>query len=218
MNQQYTDKEVFNQRFAEMNEDKTVKIRETTYDNWLKDYEKEIESCETPIVDLGCGLGNNTFYLLQKEKQVLACDYSEVAIETIQKEAPQAKTSLFDMTKNFPIQNDFTDIVIADLCLHYFTEEITKKIIEEMKRILKPNGVLLFRVNSVDDFNFIEDKSVSLDDYFIWQPNWKKSSRLFDEMSIQYFFSDWKIEKLQKEKMMRYELEKIVYNCAVRKV
>ena len=106
MDKQYTDKEVFNQRFVEINEDESVKIRETTYDNWLKDYEQEIENCQTPIVDLGCGLGNNTFYLLQKGKEVLACDYSEVAIETLQKEAPQAKTCLFDMTKRFPIQDD----------------------------------------------------------------------------------------------------------------
>lgn len=217
MDKQYTNKEVFNQRFAEMNEEEAVKIRETTYDNWLEDYEQEIETCQTVIVDLGCGLGNNTFYLLQKGKEVLACDYSEVAIETLQKEAPQAKTCFFDMTKRFPIQDDYTEIVIADLSIHYFPEDTTKQIIQEIKRILKPNGVLLFRVNAVDDFNFIANHE-NLDDHFIWQPKWKKSKRLFDEESIEYFFQDWKIEKLQKEKIMRYELEKIVYNCAVRKV
>lgn len=121
------------------------------------------------------------------------------------------------MTKKFPIQDDYTEIVIADLSIHYFSEDTTKQIIEEIKRILKPNGVLLFRVNAVDDCNFIANHE-KLDDHFIWQSKWKKSKRLFDRTSIQYFFWDWKIEKLQKEKMMRYELEKIVYNCAVRKV
>lgn len=217
MNKQYTDKEVFNERFAEINQNISIKERETKYDDWLKDYEVEIENCKTPIVDLGCGLGNNTFYLLQKGKEVLACDYSEVALETIQKEAPQIKTCLFDMTEPFPIQDNYTDIVIADLCIHYFPEDTTKQIIKEIKRILKPNGVLLFRVNSVDDSNFVVNHE-KLEDHFIWQPEWKKSKRLFDKESIEYFFESWKIEKVRKEKMMRYEKIKIVYSCAVRKV
>lgn len=214
--QQYTDKEVFNQRFSNINEEMKVKKRETKYDEWLADYETEIENCQSTIVDLGCGLGNNTLYLIQKGKQVLACDYSEVAIQTIQKEIPQASTKLFDMSQGFPIEDCFTDIVVADLCIHYFTEEATRKIICEIKRILKPNGIFLFRVNSVNDTKFISN-GLSIDDNFIWQPEWKKSKRIFDEESIRYFFADWKIEKMKEEKMLRYEIEKIVWNCAVRK-
>lgn len=214
--QQYTDKEVFNQRFIEMNQDSKVKQREQAYDGWLADYETEIEKCATPIIDLGCGLGNNTLYLLEKGKEVLACDYSEVAIETIQKEIPEAKTKLFDMTQKFPIEDNFTDVVIADLCIHYFTEEVTIFIISEIKRILKPNGVFLFRVNSVNDSNFLSNNS-KIAEKFVWQPEWKKSKRIFDKESIRDFFADWKIEKIKEEKMLRYEKEKIVWNCAVRK-
>ncbi len=43
--QTYTKKEVFNQRFAEMNQLEEVKKRERTYDGWLFDYETEIENC-----------------------------------------------------------------------------------------------------------------------------------------------------------------------------
>lgn len=214
--QQYTDKEVFNRRFLEMNEDEKVKKREQAYDGWLEEYETEIEVCQTPIVDLGCGLGNNTFFLIEKGKDVLACDYSEIAIETIQKEMPKAKTKLFDMTQKFPIEDDYTDIVIADLCIHYFPEEITKKVIEEIKRILKPNGILIFRVNSTDDSNYIA-KHETIQEDFIWQPKWKKSKRLFNENSIRSFFADWKIEKVKQEKMLRYEYQKVIWNCAVRK-
>ena len=213
----YTDKEVFNQRFVEMNENEGVKSREIAYDNWLADYEEEIEKCKTTIVDLGCGLGNNTYFLIGKGKEVLACDYSEVAIETLQKDIPQAKTMLFDMAQKFPIEDNYTDIVIADLCLHYFTEEVTKEIIAEIKRILKPNGVLLFRVNSIHDDKYILNSTEIAQD-FIWQEKWKKSRRLFQEKSIRDFFSDWKIEKVKEEKMLRYEFTKIVWNCATRKI
>lgn len=214
--QTYTKKEVFNQRFAEMNQLEEVKKRERTYDGWLFDYETEIENCQTPIVDLGCGMGNNTIYLIEKGKNVMACDYSEVAIQTIQDEIPQAQTKLFDMSQKIPLEDNFTSIVIADLSIHYFTQEITEKVISEIKRILKPNGVLLFRVNSIKDNHFISNHT-EIDKEFIWQPKWQKSKRLFSESSIREFFADWKIEKIKEEKMLRYEFEKIVWNCAVRK-
>lgn len=172
--QKYTDKEVFNQRFVEMNQDIRVKLREQAYDNWLTDYETEIEKCTTPIIDLGCGLGNNTLYLLEKGKEVVACDYAEVAIKTIEKEMPKAQTKLFDMTEKFPFQDNYTDIVIADLCIHYFTEEVTKNIIEEIRRILKLNGILIFRVNSTQDSNVIAHHE-KIDNNFIWQEKCKKA-------------------------------------------
>ncbi len=217
MNKQYTDKEVFNERFTNLKQDEAAKQKENRYDDWLKDYEAEIENCKTPIVDLGCGLGNNVCYLLEKGKEVLACDYSEVALETIKKEYPKAKTCLFDMTKKFPIKDNYTNIVIADLSIHYFPDEITQRIIKEIYRILKENGVLLFRINSIDDFNYIHNHE-KINDYFIWRSDMRKSMHLFDEESIRTFFKDWKIEKLQKEEMLRYVYGvKMVYNCAVRK-
>lgn len=215
--QNYTDRETFEERFQFMLENPTIKNREQTYDNWLNDYEEEIEKCKTPIVDLGCGLGNNTRYLIEKGKEVLACDYSKLAIETIQKEMPKAKTSLFDMVQKFPIEDAFTDIVIADLCLHYFDKKITEDIIREIKRIVKPNGILLFRVNSVNDVNYLSDAR-TITEEFVWTPETKKSRRLFNEQSIREFFSDWKIEKIKEEKLFRYDAEKVCWNCAVRKV
>lgn len=168
-------------------------------------------------MDLGCGLGNNTLFLLEKGKEVLACDYSDVAIETIQKEMPKAQTKLFDMTKKFPIEDAFTDIVIADLSIHYFTKEVTKKVIAEIRRILKPNGIFLFRVNSVKDSNFIAREN-QMEDEFFWEEREQRSKRCFDEESIREFFADWKIEKVKEEIMLRYGKEKVLWNCAIRKV
>ena len=34
------------------------------YDDWLELFDREIQNCQTPIIDLGCGCGNDTLYLI----------------------------------------------------------------------------------------------------------------------------------------------------------
>ena len=46
-------------------------------DDWLDDFDSIIQACSTPVLDLGCGFGNDTLTLMQKGKQVIACDQSE---------------------------------------------------------------------------------------------------------------------------------------------
>ena len=47
------------------------------YDDWLDVFERAIKNCETPIIDLGCGSGNDTLYLIERGKKVIPCDYSK---------------------------------------------------------------------------------------------------------------------------------------------
>lgn len=39
------------------------------YDDWLELFDKAIENCKTPIIDLGCGSGNDTLYLIERGKR-----------------------------------------------------------------------------------------------------------------------------------------------------
>lgn len=45
-------------------------------------------------------------------------------------------------------------LIIADLSLRYFDNETTIHIVNEIKRILKKNRILLLRAPSINDFNF----------------------------------------------------------------
>jgi ubiquinone/menaquinone biosynthesis C-methylase UbiE len=58
-----------------------------------------------------------------------------------------------DLTKKLPFEDASISVIIADLSLHYFNAVTTKSIIKEIKRVLKPNGYLIGRVNSVNDIN-----------------------------------------------------------------
>lgn len=52
-------------------------------------------------------------------------------------------TKQFSMLDTFPLENESCQLVVADLCLHYFLAEDTKRIVEEIYRILTSGRVLV---------------------------------------------------------------------------
>ena len=183
-------------------------------DDWLDYFERDIEACSTPIIDLGCGSGNDTKYLIEVGKKVIPCDYSQNAIQNIKKNFPEVtRTECFDMSKGLPFEDNFTDIIIADLSLHYFTEEKTFEILEEIKRVLKPNGIILFRVNSTKDFNYGAGEGTEIETH-LYKTEDGRYKRFFDEEDLKKFFYNWKKIYLQEETMGRYEREKVLWRGA----
>lgn len=190
---------------------------ELEYDNWLDLFANEIKNCTTPIIDLGCGSGNNTLYLVEKNKEVIPCDYTENAIDNIKKNFPEiTRTECFDMIDGLPFPNDFTDVIIADLCLHYFLEKDTFNLLNEIKRVLKPNGSLMFRVNSINDVNSGAGTGLEIEKH-VYQTDDMGYKRFFDESSLKYFLSDWEIICMQEETMLRYVKPKQLWKCLVRR-
>ncbi len=60
-------------------------------DNWLERFADIVMKTQRPILDLGCGGGNDTLYLIGKGKQVIPCDQSEYAIENVKRNFPEIK-------------------------------------------------------------------------------------------------------------------------------
>ena len=166
------------------------------YSNWLKDYLKEIKSCETEVLDLGCGAGSDANFLTQLGVNVVACDFSFQALKRI--ENKNIKTMLVDMTQKLPFDNDKFGFIIADLSLHYFDEKTTFEIMKEIKRILKPNGVLLARVNSVEDIIHGAGQGEKIEDNFYYVKGYNK--RFFNFEDVYKFFSV--IGKVEAKKVM----------------
>ena len=109
---------------------------EIKLDDWLDKFETIIDSCSTPILDLGCGSGNDTLYLINKNKQVISCDQSSNAINNIKKNFPEVyDTKCFNMLDGMPFDNNSFELIIADLCLHYFKEKDTFELLNEIRRI-----------------------------------------------------------------------------------
>ena len=190
----------------------TIKV-----DDWLDRFDEIIENTQKPILDLGCGGGNDTLYLISKGKQVISCDQSENAIKNIIKNFPEVKeTRCFNMLEGIPFDDNSFDVVIADLCLHYFNDEDTKRIISDIHRILTPGGHLFLRVNSINDVNHGAGQGVELE-HHVFESEGNTIKRFFDEDDIRYYFRDFTIEFLNEEIMTRYTIEKRLYRVCVRK-
>lgn len=189
------------------------------YDDWLDEFESIISNIETEIIDLGCGVtGNNTLYLLEKGKKVISCDFAEEALNGV-KNIKGSKTLMFDMLEVFPFEDNSTDLVIADLSLHYFKEKDTNRIINEIKRILKPNGYLFFRLNSTNSTEYkkiVEKKEKEIESNLFFSKNIEK--RFFNENEINKFFKDFKMILLKEENMSRWCPDKIIWKCAAQNV
>ena len=190
-------------------------------DLWMEDYKELITTSKGPVIDLGCGGGYDTEILLGWGMDVISCDYSEVAIDNLRyafKDLPAGRwtAKCFDMTESFPFDDSFTDLIIADLSLHYFTEENTNKITEEIFRILKPGGHLLMRVNTLEDANFGSDSGDEIEPH-LKRLDDGRLKRFFDRNDIKRFFEKFEIEEIRDGSMRRYGPEKKLLTANIKK-
>lgn len=186
------------------------------YDDWLDNYLDIINSIDSEIIDLGCGVtGNNTLYLLEKGKKVVSCDFADEALNVVKK-IKGSKTLKFDMLDNFPFNDDYTDLIIADLSLHYFNDFDTKKIISEIKRVLRKDGYLFVRVNSTNssEYKMLVDSSKELEHHLYFNNGMEK--RFFDDLDIKKYFAEFKCIYSCECNMNRWCNDKIVWTLIFR--
>ena len=189
---------------------------EIQIDNWLQQFDTVIRACTTPVIDLGCGSGNDTTYLIEQGKAVIACDFAPNAIANVRRNFPELlDAKCFDMTEGLPFPDDFTELIIADLSLHYFTASVTVAVLRDLKRVLKPDDTLLLRVNSVKDVNHGAGQGAELEPH-LYQTADGRLKRFFDEADIRHFFVQWHIEHCKEEEMTRYALPKVLWTVMCR--
>lgn len=186
---------------------------EPKYDLWLDKYEDIlIKSKDIPIIDLGCGSGNDSLYLSERGYEVISCDFSEEALKRLSYFIDNPVIRLFDLRDGLPFENNSARVVISDLSLHYFYWEETEKILKEIDRVLTDDGILLCRVNSIKDINYGAGKGIELEkNYYDIEGNLK---RFFDKEQIEKLFLKWKIHYISEYEMARYGREKIVWEVA----
>lgn len=195
---------------------KSLADQKPSYDSWLDKYADILRGWrDMPIIDLGCGFGNDTLYLSERGYRVISCDFSAEALHRLAYFIAEPVTKLFDMREGLPFADASAGIVIADLSLHYFSWADTEKILNDIRRVLIDGGCLLARVNSVKDIDPGSGLgSLIEENYYDIKGSLK---RFFDRSQIDEFFRAWEMIHISEYEMVRYEKKKTLWEIAVKK-
>ncbi|WP_075348872.1 class I SAM-dependent methyltransferase [Algoriphagus marinus] len=126
-------------------------------------------STEMKILDAGCGEGRNAVYFLNAGFQIFGFDQEELAVQYLRFVAkslqPNYDAHRFQVGRmeEMPFHAGAFDAVICSAVLHFARdEENFWQMMNEMCRVLKPGGILWFRMTTA--FGGILEKSTELGD------------------------------------------------------
>ncbi len=98
---------------------------------------------ETRILDLCCGSGQTTQFLVKQSSQVTGIDASSTAIDRAKKSVPEAKY-VEALAEKMPFSDQEFDLVHSSVALHEMKTEQLREILREVYRVLKPGGIFTF--------------------------------------------------------------------------
>ncbi|MFH1669788.1 MAG: class I SAM-dependent methyltransferase [Candidatus Woesearchaeota archaeon] len=144
------------------------------------------------ILDLGCGTGRHSIYLAQQGFSVYATDISKTGIEILKKNAKTKNLSniryaVHDMTK-VPYEDNFFDAIICVFAMGHGLLDDAKKTIDEMFRVLKPQGTVITEFMSVKDKTYGKGEEIEKNTFI--------GSMEGEEDIPHHYFSDKEINTL----------------------
>ena len=95
---------------------------------------------ETKVLDLCCGSGQATRFLVQYFQDVTGLDVSPVSLERARGNVPQAQY-VEALAEEMPFGNNQFDLVHTSVAMHEMKPEQLQQIFQEVYRVLKPGGV-----------------------------------------------------------------------------
>ena len=131
-----------------------------------------IETENPHILELACGPGNVTKYLLEQrgDFKILGIDLAENMIALAKTNNPKAEFKLMDCRDIKQLSTKYDGIICA-FGLPYLSRDETTTLIADASKILNPNGVLYLSTMEENDDN---------------QSGWRKTSTGENEMYMHY--------------------------------
>ncbi|MGB3207096.1 MAG: class I SAM-dependent methyltransferase [Crinalium sp.] len=94
----------------------------------------------TKILDLCCGSGQATKFLVQYSDDVTGLDASPLSLKRAQNNVPQAQY-VEAFAEEMPFPDEQFDLVHTSVAMHEMQPEQLQQILSEVYRVLKPGGV-----------------------------------------------------------------------------
>lgn len=146
---------------------------------WLEPYMELFRAAGVQqVLEVGCGFGTDTRFLSRAGFTVTATDLSPAGLAIAQSIAGEARFLLHDSQERFPLPDGSVDLVVASLSLHYFDFATTRAIVGDLARVLRPAGLLLYRLNAQSD-----PKAGA--------PSREQDRYFYNEAMCQALFADW---------------------------
>ena len=102
------------------------------------------------VIELGCGTGKNTTFLLKKAVEIIGLDFSQEMLNKAKAKIKDERVEFrkADLTKSWEIDNDFADLITCSLTLEHIKN--LNHIFNQANLKLKKNG--LFFISELHPF------------------------------------------------------------------
>ncbi|MBJ7882802.1 class I SAM-dependent DNA methyltransferase [Gelidibacter salicanalis] len=129
---------------------------EKAYNNWAGQYDtnmnktRDLDAKSTfetlkgidflKVIELGCGTGKNTAYLLQKADKVIGLDFSQKMLDKARSKIKDKRAEFIkaDLTIQWNIEDDYWDLITCSLVLEHI--ENISFIFDQARKKLKIGG------------------------------------------------------------------------------
>ncbi|WPG37084.1 class I SAM-dependent methyltransferase [Variovorax sp. EBFNA2] len=191
-------------------------------DPWLPRWLPLLRECadDGPVLELGCAAGRDTATLVEAGLRVVAIELSSDALTQARERVPTgAEFHCGDFRAAWPLaEGAMVGAVLASLSLHYFAWDETLALVRRIHRALQPDGVLLCRLNSVNDLHHgARGPSASGRDEDFFYVVDGISKRFFDRAAVERLFADgWALQHLEEVRVLRYDEPKVAWEAVLR--
>jgi SAM-dependent methyltransferase len=185
-------------------------------DDWLDPWLPELaaRSAGLPVLEIGCGSGDDTATLAAAGLPVVAFDLSPEAVAAARARVPQATITCQDVRDPFPLGPGAAGAVVASLSLHYFPWTETLALAARIHDVLRPGGLLLCRLNSTEDTHFGARGHRAIEEHFYDVNGAPK--RFFDAAGIDRLFAaGWQRLSTRHAVTGKYGLPKSLWEVAL---
>ena len=195
----------------------------TSTDPWLERWLALVaERAGTdPVLELGCGTGPDSAVLAGAGLRVVGIELSSDAVTAARVRVPHGAEFHCGDFRDAPFPLPAGDaegsvgVVLASLSLHYFAWDETLALVRRIHGVLRPGGVLLCRLNSVNDIQHgASGPPPEGKDSFYLVDGVPK--RFFDRAAVERLFADgWRMLHLEELTVHRYEQPKVLWEAVL---
>lgn len=125
------------------------------------------------VLELGAGNGKTLKSILKQEpKRVIAVDISSEAVAQLKDSFQDKRLQIVkaDATK-LPFHDGEFEVVVCYYVLNNLLERGRERVVDEIYRVLRPKGIVLFEDFATEDFREIEKENKIIEDHTIENKN-----------------------------------------------